>query len=65
MTSCPLYNNSSLSNTNGNPYALIQKAGKRRTKRRSGKSKSKSKSKSRSMRLKKTRSHRRSRSFIF
>lgn len=63
MTSCPLYNNSSLSNTNGNPYALIQKAGKRRTKRRSGKSKSKSKS--RSMRLKKTRSHRRSRSFIF
>ena len=59
MTSCPLYNNSSLSNTNGNPYALVQKAGKRRTKRRS------SKSKSRSMKFKKTRSRRRSRGYIF
>jgi hypothetical protein len=60
MTSCPLYNNSSLSNTNGNPYALIQKAGKRRTKQRSGKN-----SKSRTRKLRKTRSRRRSRGFVF
>lgn len=59
MTSCPLYNNSSLSNTNGNPYALIQKAGKRRTKRRTSRSKPKT------MRLRKTRSRRRSRGYIF
>ena len=60
MTSCPLYNNSSLSNTNGNPYELIQKAGKRRTKRRASK-----KSKSRNMKLRKTKSRRRSRGYIF
>jgi len=43
MSSCPLYNNSNLDYTGNkmnNPYSLIQKAGKRKTKRtrkRSGK----------------------------
>lgn len=61
MTSCPLYNNSNLSNTSGNPYALGQKGGKRRTKRRM------SRSKSRTMKIKfrKTKAHRKSRGFIY
>lgn len=61
MKSCPLYNNSSLSNTNGNPYALIQKAGKTRTKRKIVNSKSKSKH----IISRKSKSRRRNRGYIF
>lgn len=61
MTSCPLYNNSNLSNTSGNPYALGQKGGKRRTKRRM----SKSKSRTMKMKFRKAKSQRRSRGYIF
>ncbi len=61
MTSCPLYNNSYLSNTGINPYALIQNAGKRRTKRRNRKSRSKT----RTARLMKKKYSRRNRGYIF
>ena len=52
MSSCPLYNNSNLSNTNVNPYAAIQQGGRSRRTRRN---------KSKTRRLRKTRSQRRSR----
>ncbi len=61
MSSCPLYNNSNLSNTSINPYAAIQQGGKtRRNKFRSSKLR-----KTRSKRRSRGRTQRRSRGYIF
>lgn len=61
MTSCPLYNNSNLSNTNINPYAAIQQGG--RTRRNSSRFRKLRKTKSR--RKTRGRTQRRSRGYIF